>query len=127
LEIPTSIKGVLIVDGKVLLMRNARDEWELPGGRPEIGETPEVALVREIAEELSIAVTVGPRIDAYVFEVLPHRNVSIVTYGCTLVGEFTPQVSEEHLEYGVFPLDDLPAAGLPNGYRRSIERWQQMM
>ncbi|MBB4907559.1 NUDIX domain-containing protein [Actinophytocola algeriensis] len=38
---PVSIKGVVIHADKVLLLRNDRDEWELPGGRLEIGETPE--------------------------------------------------------------------------------------
>lgn len=124
MEFPTSIKGVLIVDGKVILVRNARDEWELPGGRPEIGETPEDTLAREISEELSIAVRVGPQIDSYVFEVLPGRSVRIFTYGCTLADEFAPKVSEEHLEWQAFPLEQLPAANLPIGYRRSIEKWR---
>jgi hypothetical protein len=35
---PTSVKGVLVVEGRVLLVKNSRDEWELPGGRPEEGE-----------------------------------------------------------------------------------------
>lgn len=39
-----SIKGVVVRDGKVLLLRNERKEWELPGGRIEVGETPRSAL-----------------------------------------------------------------------------------
>ena len=34
-------------------------QWELPGGKLESGETGRECLVREIAEELGIAVTVG--------------------------------------------------------------------
>jgi hypothetical protein len=33
-----SIKGVVVRDGKVLALRNEREEWELPGGRIEVGE-----------------------------------------------------------------------------------------
>lgn len=90
-----------------------------------MGETAEATVRREIAEELSIAVTVGPQIDSYVFEVLPGRDVRIVTYGCSLAGAFAPRVSEEHIEWRVFPLDQLPSTGLPDGYRRSIETWRR--
>jgi hypothetical protein len=44
---PVSIKGVVLRAGRVLLLRNDRDVWELPGGRPEVGETPEQCVVRE--------------------------------------------------------------------------------
>ena len=37
--------------GKVLLLRNERDEWELPGGKLEVGEDPADCVVREITEE----------------------------------------------------------------------------
>ena len=30
---PVSIKGVVVRDGKVLLLKNEREEWELPGTR----------------------------------------------------------------------------------------------
>ena len=119
----TSVKGVLFVEGGVVLVRNPRDEWELPGGRAEPGETPESALIREFEEELAIRVNVVAHIDTYLFEVVPNRNVRIVTYGCTLAGAFAPRISEEHSEYRICPVGELAALPLPAGYRRSIERW----
>ncbi|MGH7023898.1 MAG: NUDIX domain-containing protein [Caulobacteraceae bacterium] len=41
---PVSIKGVLLVEGKVVLLKNSRDEWELPGGRVDPGESHEQTL-----------------------------------------------------------------------------------
>ena len=49
-------------DGRVLVAQRPPDRtmagmWEFPGGKIEAGETPEAALVRELAEELGIDVT----------------------------------------------------------------------
>ena len=30
MDFPVSIKGVLIIDGKALLLKNERNEWDLP-------------------------------------------------------------------------------------------------
>jgi len=120
---PTSIKGVLLVDRRVLLLKNSRDEWELPGGRAEDGEDHAQTLSREFAEELAINVQALARIDSYIFEVVPGRHVFIVTYGCTVAGEFRPSVSNEHSEHCLWPIDRLSELKLPIGYKRSIEAW----
>ena len=46
---PVAVKGVVIRNGDVILLRNDRDEWELPGGKLELCESPEECLAREIA------------------------------------------------------------------------------
>src|ERR1700730_14077817 len=120
---PTSIKGVLLVDRQVLLVKNSRDEWELPGGRFDEDEPHAQTLSREFAEELSLDVAMKAPIDSYLFEVIPGRLVFIVTYGCTLVGEFRPAISDEHTEHCLWPVERLSELKLPLGYRRSIEQW----
>lgn len=120
---PVSIKGVLLVEGRVVLLRNERNEWELPGGRLEAGETPQQTLAREFEEELSVQVEPQGIIDSYVFEVIPSRFVSIVTYGCRLRGEYKPVLSAEHTAFGLHALADLARIPLPAGYARSIRSW----
>ena len=121
---PVSIKGVLFTpEGTVVLALNDRDEWELPGGRIEVGESPDETLVREFQEELSIHVRVGRLLDTYLFEVVPGKHVFIVTYGCELSGPFIPVLSHEHKKFGLFPPLALPL-NLPTGYRQSIESWR---
>lgn len=118
---PVSIKGVLFSPAReAVLLLNEREEWELPGGRIEPGETSPECLAREIQEELGLEVEVGRPIDTYLFEVIPGRHVFIATYRCTLAGAFTARVSHEHKRLGLFSLTALPA-NLPPGYRRSIE------
>lgn len=48
------------------LLRNERDEWELPGGKPDVGETPEDGVRREVAEELGLTITEVDIIDSWV-------------------------------------------------------------
>ena len=119
---PVSIKGVLVLDGRVLLVKNPRDEWELPGGRPGGGETHAQTLSREFTEELSVGIVVSEAIDSYLFEVVPGKHVQIVTYGCALAGDFKPRISDEHLEYCLWPVDRLAEINLPEGYRLSVEK-----
>ena len=121
---PVSIKGVLLVEGKAVLVRNERVEWELPGGRLEIGETPEQTLEREFEEELAVKVEALRLIDSYLFEVLPGKHVFIVTYGCRLRDGFAPVLSEEHTEFGLFAPGELEAIKLPAGYAQSVRKWQ---
>lgn len=117
---PVSVKGVLRAPtGEVVLLLNEREEWELPGGRIELGESSTECLAREIAEELNLRVEVGAPIDTYLFEVIPGKHVFVATYGCTLVGAFAPTVSHEHKRLGLFAPDALPA-NLPGGYCASI-------
>jgi 8-oxo-dGTP pyrophosphatase MutT (NUDIX family) len=115
-----SIKGVLVrPDGRVILLQNERDEWELPGSQIELGESPPQCLTREIQEELCLQVEVEHPLDTYLFEVTPGHHVFIATYKCTLVGPFDPKVSLEHKRIGLFSQDGLPE-NLPAGYRASI-------
>ena len=70
-----SIEGVVADPrDRVLLLKNERDEWELPGGRIEIGESPEECVAREIAEETQWKVTTGPILDTWMYP----RRVSAV-------------------------------------------------
>jgi 8-oxo-dGTP diphosphatase len=67
----TIVAAALIRDGRVLIgCRNHPAElagqWEFPGGKAERGETPQAALVREIAEELGARVEVGPELGRHV-------------------------------------------------------------
>src|SRR3954452_19239223 len=79
--------GAVVRDsaGLLLLIRRANDPgrglWSLPGGRVEPGETDEQAVVREVAEETGLTVTVGRlagrvRIGRY----------DVADYVCTVVG-----------------------------------------
>ncbi|GAB3494040.1 NUDIX hydrolase [Amycolatopsis cihanbeyliensis] len=121
---PISIKGVVVRAGKVLLLKNERDEWELPGGRIELDETPEECVAREITEETRWKVTTGPILDTWMYYIdQAEKHVFIVTYGCYPDGDSEPVLSHEHKEIGLFAEHDVPGLTMPDGYKHSIVTW----
>ncbi|MGE6515299.1 8-oxo-dGTP diphosphatase MutT [Lysinibacillus sphaericus] len=42
--------------------------WEFPGGKIEVGETPEQALIREITEEFNCSIKVGEKVEDTTYE-----------------------------------------------------------
>ena len=120
---PVSIKGVVFIDGRVVLLKNEREEWELPGGRLEAGEDPVDCVAREIREELAIDVAVGDILDCWLYDIANQGQVVIVTYGCRYGGDGTVTMSHEHKAVGRFTVAEVAALPMPEGYRRSIRDW----
>ncbi len=120
---PVSVKGVVLRGGRVVLLHNDRDEWELPGGRLELGEEPAECVVREVAEEVGWAVTAGPLLDVWQYHVGPGEDVVIVTYGCHTAASTEPVLSDEHDQVGLFTESEVAQLPMPAGYKRSIATW----
>jgi 8-oxo-dGTP pyrophosphatase MutT (NUDIX family) len=124
---PVSVKGVVVRAGRVLLLHNERQEWELPGGRLELGETPPQCVAREITEETGWVVDTGPILDSWMYYIdQVGRNVFIVTYGCYLADgqdDVDPVLSHEHQRVGLFTEAEVADLVMPAGYKSSIATW----
>jgi 8-oxo-dGTP diphosphatase len=60
----TVVAALILRDSKILVCQRRHDDshslqWEFPGGKMESGETPQVALARELREELGVEATIG--------------------------------------------------------------------
>ena len=75
-------------DGRVLVQQRPAGTamaglWEFPGGKVEPGETPESALIRELAEELGIDVEAACLAPAcFASEPLADRHLLLLLYVC---------------------------------------------
>ena len=128
---PVSVKGVVARDGLVLLLHNERGEWELPGGRLEVGETPQQCVSREVAEETGWGVTAGPILDSWLYHIArAGSHVFIVTYGCSLdpgQEDLEPVVSGEHSRVGMFSPGEIAGLTMPQGYKDSVGAWLALL
>ena len=75
-------------DGRVLVQQRPPGAamaglWEFPGGKVESGETPETALIRELEEELGIAVEASCLAPAcFASDPLGDRHLVLLLYVC---------------------------------------------
>jgi 8-oxo-dGTP pyrophosphatase MutT (NUDIX family) len=120
---PVSVKGVAVQAGRVLLLKNERDEWELPGGKLELGEDPRACVAREIGEETGWRVTAGSILDCWQYHIGEGRDVVIVTYGCDVASDEPPVISQEHSRAGLFNPAEVAALNMPDGYKSSVMTW----
>ena len=114
--------------GRVLIAKRPEGKslaglWELPGGKIEPGETPEVALVRELREELSIEVTVSGLVPlTFASHDYPQFHLLMPVYACwhwhgrvlSIEGQELAWVAPEGLAaYPMPPADERLKVSLP--------------
>ncbi len=123
MEFPVSIKGVILKKDQVLLVKNHRDEWELPGGRIEIGESSAQCLKREIREELKLDVKIVTIIDTKLFEVIPGKHIFLVAFLCEMTNDNDIiEISHEHTKFQWFMIKELVQIKIPTEYVETIEK-----
>ncbi|AOR70919.1 NUDIX hydrolase [Burkholderia stabilis] len=113
--IPISAKAIVRSGRSALFLRNPRNEWELPGGWPEPGESLEAAVAREVREECGIAASAIRYVGSRSCEVVPGKRVLIVCFQCQ-VDRHEIVLSDEHNQFGWIDLDGARPPDLPDFY-----------
>ena len=111
--------AIIEQEGTYLLARR-RDIgwWNLAGGGLENGETVDEGLVREVMEEIHLAVTIERVVGIYS---KPGKNEVVITFLChPAPNAGTPRTSDEVSEVGWFSSEQLPDKFLPK-HRQRLE------
>ncbi len=101
MEIVVAVKGVILYNGKMLMIKRASndevgaDTWEMAGGKIDFGEKLEFALIREVFEETSLNVSVEKLLYASTFMTNPKRQLVLLAYLCQ-AGSEEVTLSSEH-------------------------------
>jgi 8-oxo-dGTP diphosphatase len=111
------IVAAALVDSNQRILLQKRPEgremaglWEFPGGKIEAGESPSVALARELAEELAIEVDMGDlRPICFASEPLGERDLLLLLFDCQRwKGEPMPVDGQELGWFTLAQMHDLP-------------------
>ncbi|ATP41992.1 DNA mismatch repair protein MutT [Solibacillus sp. R5-41] len=103
-EIKVAIKGVLIKNNKMLIVkRSAFDEtgagtWESVGGVLQFGESFEVALKREFLEEAGLNISVSTHLFSTTFLTKKTRQIVLLTFLCECQNDEI-SLSDEHEQF----------------------------
>jgi len=112
--------AIILMDNRVLIAQRAPGDklagkWEFPGGKLELGETPQECLKREIREELDVEIEVsgffGESIYAY-----HSGTIKLMAFWCKWIsGDFTLKVHSQiawvnHVELDLY---DFAPADIP--------------
>jgi len=123
------VRGAIFDDReRVLLMREKIDgRWSLPGGWADPGDTPSVAVTREVLEETgyhSSAVKLIACWDRDVQGNAPPLPVHVykLFFLCRSDGAVQPPAALETLDVGWFGLGELPPLSLGRVNQRQLER-----
>ncbi|MGR9190463.1 NUDIX hydrolase [Rhizobium leguminosarum] len=107
------VRGALIEDGKILLVRERSDGlWTLPGGFADIGRSASENVVRETHEEAGLRVSATRLYSIRHKAKQPYdpdaRDFYKLFFLCERQDEIAPQAGVETSEVGFFPPDKLP-------------------
>ncbi|MBD9370089.1 (deoxy)nucleoside triphosphate pyrophosphohydrolase [Xanthomonas sp. XNM01] len=105
------VAAIIFLDGKIMAAKRVAGgpsglKWEFPGGKVEDGEQPEAALIREIDEELGMAINVREELGSY-FTPLGKWNLRLHCFICEAVS--APRRLEAHSEIRWCPPGELHA------------------
>jgi len=122
-KIMTLGTGALIYCSKthrfLFLLRNGQKysgTWGLVGGKVEPGEAVDLALHREIQEELGGVIHDCNLIPIETF-VSTNKKFTYYTFLIVVEEEFVPELNEEHRGYAWLPIEDYPKPLHPGVWR----------
>ena len=112
------VAAVVEIEGQILCMQRGKskyaytsEKWEFPGGKIEVGESPQEALIRELQEEMDYAVRPIRRL-AKVEHAYPDFSISLDVWLCEAdTREFRQKEHINHRWFKAEELDTLDFAG----------------
>ena len=126
-----SVKVVLHDDsGRCLLLKRSLSskgnpgKWDLPGGKVDVGENFEQGLLREVAEETGVTISVQRVLGAAESELPTRRVAYLILEGCVESGQV--RLSSEHDDFAWVDRQDLARVDIAEQFRPFLKVYSQI-
>lgn len=126
-KVYVATKALIIRDKKILIIkRNLKEdvyanEWDLPGGKMEFGETPIESIKREVFEETGIKIEVIKPLDVWTFF---KNNKKIQVIGITFLARMISgkiKIGKEHTRYAWILPEEIGKYKIHEGVKRLLK------
>ena len=122
------VAGILFRDGQVLICQRRENDrfplqWEFPGGKVKPDEDPEIALEREMVEELAIDVKIDSKFMQYTYRYPDGPEILLRFY---LIREYVPEpLNRQFHRVEWVPIDALGNYDFLEGDEQVINRLER--
>ena len=118
-----SVKSLIFDDKRVLLIKNERDEWDIPEGKIENNHNVIETMVREVKEELNIKIDNCNILMAkkYLFR---KQEINVIVYNSRIANEDPISLSFENIDYNFFSYNELNQLKLTPWAKDSIDEFK---
>jgi len=129
-EFRISVKGFVVKDGKVLVVKRALDDvhkpgiYEPPGGRLELGENPFQGLMREVKEETGLDVEVLNPLGVKHFTREDGQKITMLIFLCKALNDEV-KLTEEHCDFEWVEVDKAKDK-LPDFFHEEVDRYKEL-
>ena len=106
IKYPISVKGILVENGRVLLLKNESFIYDLPGGKVEPHQSIEGALIDEFKEETNLIVKIKSLLDIKKLNI-NNRDILIATYEVENISSDPIKISYENWGYNFIKIKNL--------------------
>ena len=122
-KFPVSVKSLIFDDKRFLLIKNERDEWDIPGGKIENNHNVIETLVREVKDEINITIDNYNILLAkkYLFR---KQEIIVIVYNSKITNEDPISLSFENIDYNFFSYDELNQLKLTPWAKDSIDEFK---
>jgi 8-oxo-dGTP pyrophosphatase MutT (NUDIX family) len=124
-KFPISVKSLIFDDKRVLLIKNERNEWDLPGGKIEKNDNVIETLVREVKEELNITIDNYNILKAkkYLFR---KQEIIVIVYYSKITNGDPIRLSFENIDYNFFSYNELSQLKLTPWAMDSLDEFKKL-